>query len=178
VRPLDPRLARHASATRGYLAACVVLGVAAAGLVLAQATLLADGIAAVVTGAAGPAALRGPLAALAAVIAGRGLVAWAQEVAAHRASATAKGQLRQRLLATVVRLGPGWLTGRRGGEVAVLATAGLDALDAYFSRYLPQVVLAVLVPAVVLVRIWPADWVAGVTVLVTLPLIPLFLALI
>lgn len=178
MRPFDPRLARHASATRGYLAACVGLGVAAAGLVVAQATLLAGGIAAVVSGGAGPAALRGPLLALAAVVAGRALVAWAQEVAAHRAAATTKSQLRQRLLATVVRLGPGWLTGRRSGEVAVLATRGLDALDAYFSRYLPQVVLAALIPVVVLARIWPADWVAGATVLATLPLIPLFLALV
>jgi ATP-binding cassette, subfamily C, bacterial CydD len=177
VKPLDPRLLRTAGATKGFLAATVALGAASAVLVVAQATLLAGGIAAVV-GGAGPAALRGPLIALAAVVAGRALLAWAQEAAATRAAATVKSQLRARLLAKVVRLGPGWLTTQRSGELTTLATRGLDALDGYFARYLPQLVLAALVPAVVLARILPADLVAGATVLLTLPLIPLFMALV
>jgi ATP-binding cassette, subfamily C, bacterial CydD len=82
------------------------------------------------------------------------------------------------LLAHVVRLGPGWLTDKRSGELATLTTRGLDALDGYFGRYLPTLVLAAAVPAIVLARILPADLVAGVTILLTLPLIPLFLSLV
>ena len=105
-------------------------------------------------------------------------MAWAQEASAHRAAATARLQLREQLLGHLVRLGPGWLTGARSGELTTVAGHGIDALDGYFSRYLPQLVLAGVVPVVVLARVLPADLVAALTILVTLPLIPLFMALI
>jgi thiol reductant ABC exporter CydD subunit len=147
-----------------------VLGVAWAALVVAQASLLAAGL----TGAP----LRPVLAWLALVVAGRAALSWAQEVAAYRAAAAARLQLRERLLTHVVRLGPGWLNGERTGELTTLATRGIDALDTYFSRYLPQVVLAVIVPFVVLARVLPADLIAGLTIATTLPLIPFFMALV
>jgi ATP-binding cassette, subfamily C, bacterial CydD len=175
LKPLDPRLLRYARASRGYLVACVVLGVAGAALIVAQATLLAAGISRVFDRRTGLAPI---LVALAAVVAGRALLAWAQEVTAQRAAAAVKAQLRGRLLAHVVGLGPGWLTGQRGGELAALATRGIDALDGYFAKYLPQLVLATLVPAIVLGRLLPADLVAAVVIAATLPLIPVFLALV
>jgi thiol reductant ABC exporter CydD subunit len=178
VKPLDPRLIRYASATRGYLIACVALGLAGAGLIVAQATLLAGGITAVFLHGAGVGRLHGTLLALAAVIAGRALLAWAQELAAHRAAAAVKTQLRERLLGHLVHLGPGWLTGRKAGELTTLATRGIDALDGYFARYLPQLVLAAVVPTIVLARLLPADLLATLTIAVTLPLIPVFLALV
>nr|WP_240942503.1 thiol reductant ABC exporter subunit CydD [Planosporangium thailandense] len=169
---------RYAQATRWYLAASVALGLSVAGLIVAQATLLAGGITDVFLHGAGLHALRGTLLALGAVVVGRAVAAWAQELAAHRASAAVKTQLRERLLDHVVRLGPGWLTGQRGGELTTLATRGVDALDGYFSRYLPQLVLASIVPFIVLARLVPADLLATVTIAVTLPLIPIFMALI
>ncbi|GIJ71472.1 thiol reductant ABC exporter subunit CydD [Virgisporangium ochraceum] len=174
MRPLDPRLLRHARATRGFLALTVALGLALAGLVVAQATLLAGGITAVFLDDAGPADLVPTLGWLAVVTAARSAVAWAQEVAAVRAAAAVKSQLRTRLLAAVAEH-PGH---RDTGAVATLATRGLDALDAYFARYLPQLVLAALVPAIVLARILPVDLVATATIALTLPLIPLFMALV
>jgi thiol reductant ABC exporter CydD subunit len=165
MRPLDPRLLRHARATRGYLAACVLLGTAGAGLIVAQATLLASGIAGHDLSV---------LAPLAAVVAGRALVSWAREVAAYRSAAAVKSQLRARLLAHAVRLGPA----AASWDIATLATRGIDALDGYFSRYLPQLVLAAVVPAIVLGRLLGADLLATVTVAVTLPLIPVFMALV
>ena len=170
MKPLDPRLLRHARATRGFLLMCVALGAAQAGLLVAQATLLADGIAAVFHGSTHVTAT---VAWLAGVIAARALVSWAQEVAAARASATVKSQLRTRLLERLTQLPPG-----RTGELNTLAVRGLDALDAYFARYLPQLVLAGLVPAIVLLRIAPADLVAATTIALTLPLIPVFMALV
>lgn len=177
MRPLDPRLLRHARASRTYLVVCVGLGAASAGLIVAQATLIAHAIARLFpTPHRTP--LGGTLAALAVVIAARATVGWAQEVAAHRAAAAVKFELRTRLLATVTKLGPGWLTGQRSGELAALTGHGLDALDAYFARYLPQLVLSGLVPVIVLARIFPADLVAAGTIVVTIPLIPVFMILI
>ena len=170
VGAVDRRLHQYARASRTFLIVRVGLGVVWAGLVVAQATLLARGL----TGAP----LRPTLGWLALVIGARAVVAWAQEASAHRAAAAARLQLRERLLGHVVRLGPGWLTGARSGELATLSTRGVDALDGYFSRYLPQLVLAAIVPVVVLAQVLPADLIAGLTILVTLPLIPLFMALV
>jgi thiol reductant ABC exporter CydD subunit len=175
VKPLDPRLIRYAGATRWYLVACVTLGLAVAGLIVAQATLLASGISAAFHGHG---RITATLTALAAVVAGRALLAWAQEMAAHRAAAAVKTQLRERLLGHLVRLGPGWLTGQKGGELTTLATRGIDALDGYFARYLPQLVLAAVVPVIVLAWLLPADLLATLTIAITLPLIPVFLALV
>ena len=177
MRPYDPRLARYARATRGYLAACVALGLGTAVLVVAQATLLAHVIAAAFDGA-GLEPLTGALGVLAVVVVLRAIAAWAADLAAQRASAKVKTQLRGRLLEHLVSLGPDRDGSRPAGEIVTLTTRGLDALDPYFSRYLPQLVLAAAVPAVVVARILPADLVATVTIVVTLPLIPVFMALV
>jgi thiol reductant ABC exporter CydD subunit len=178
VKPFDPRLLRYARTTRAYLALSVVLGTATAGLVIAQATLLADTISRAFLGGASLADLRTPMLLLLAVVAARALVVWLQEVAAHRSSAAVKSQLRGRLLEHVMRLGPRWLSGERSGELATVAMRGIDALDGYFSRYLPQLVLAVTVPAAVCARILLGDWISALTVAVTLPLIPVFAILV
>ncbi|MFE5112248.1 thiol reductant ABC exporter subunit CydC, partial [Streptomyces sp. NPDC056663] len=75
-------------------------------------------------------------------------------------------------------LGPDWLSGQRTGSLVALATRGVDALDDYFARYLPQLGLAVVVPVAVLARIVTEDWVSAAIIVVTLPLIPLFMILI
>src|SRR6266516_229836 len=100
------------------------------------------------------------------------------EVAALRASAVVKSQLRRRLAAQVLRLGPAWLGGQRAGEITTLATRGLDSLDPYFARYLPQLALACLVPLAVIVRVALADWISALIIAVTLPLIPVFTVLV
>jgi ATP-binding cassette subfamily C protein CydD len=187
-RPLDPRLLRHARAARGYLTAAVLLGLAGTGLILAQAGLLARALAGAAAGT-GIAALRGPLIALGLVLLARAAVSYGGEVAALRAAATVKSQLRRGLIGRALALGPAWLAGpapggrpgdggqHREGELATLATRGLDGLDAYFARYLPQLVLAVLVPAAVLARVAAADWLSAVIIAVTLPLVPVFAVL-
>jgi ATP-binding cassette, subfamily C, bacterial CydD len=177
MRALDPRLPRHARAAVGCLLLTVVLGLAATALVLAQAGLLAHALAAAARGT-GLSALSGTLLALLLVVAGRAAVAYGGEVAALRAAARVKSQLRRGLTAKALRLGPSWLAGQRAGEITTLATTGLDALDAYFARYLPQLVLACLVPLAVLARVTAADWISGLIIAVTLPLVPLFAILI
>ncbi|MFF4650313.1 thiol reductant ABC exporter subunit CydD [Streptomyces sp. NPDC001380] len=179
MKPVDPRLLRYARATRPFLAASVLLGAAGAGLVVAQAGLVVHVVVRAFQHHDGAAALRTPLLLLAATAAGRAAVAWLTELAAHRACAAAKSELRTQLLDHAVRLDPaGAAGGRRTGELTALATRGMDALDDYFARYLPQLALAVVVPGLVLLRILGADWPSAVLVAATLPLIPLFMVLI
>jgi thiol reductant ABC exporter CydD subunit len=177
-RPSDRRLLRYARPARAYLAALVVVTAAIAGLVILQAQLLAAAIAGTFSGGLGLSALGGTLAALAAVVAGRAALAWAVEAFSYRAAAGVKSQLRRDLLRRAVELGPRWLATRRAGELSALATAGVDALDAYFARYLPQVVLAVVVPLAVVARLLLADPLSAAIIVITLPLIPVFMALV
>ncbi|MFI5759540.1 thiol reductant ABC exporter subunit CydD [Streptomyces sp. NPDC051563] len=178
MKPIDPRLLRYARSTRLFLGAVVALGLAGAGLVVGQAMLIAEIVVGAFEDGLDGGALRTPLLLLAAVALGRGLVAWLTELAAHRASAAVKSELRGRLLERAADLGPGWLSGQRTGSLVALATRGVDALDDYFSRYLPQLGLAIVVPVAVLARIVTEDWVSAAIIVVTLPLIPLFMILI
>jgi ATP-binding cassette subfamily C protein CydD len=177
-KPVDPRLLRHASAARGYLVLTALLGLAATGLILAQAGLLARLLAGAATGT-GLAPLAGPLIALALVLAGRAATSYGGEAAALRAAAVVKSQLRRRLIDSLLRRNPATPPrGQADGELATLATRGLDGLDAYFARYLPQLVLAVLVPLAVLIRVALADWLSALIIAVTLPLVPVFAVLV
>ena len=181
-RPLDPRLLRHARAARGYVVLTAVLGLVTAGLVVAQALLLARVIAGAVTdgerlGAPGD-PLTLPLALLVAVVTARAATAWAQDRYGHRAATTVVAQLRARVVGHVAALGPQALDGDAGPAIATLTTRGLDALDGYLVRYLPQLLMAATVTPAVLVVVWWHDTLAAVTMVVTLPLVPLFMVLV
>ncbi len=175
--PVDPRLLRYARAARGYLVVTVALGLAGTALILAQAGLLAHALATAARGEVAG-ALASTLIALLIVVLLRAAVGYGGEVTALRAAATVKSQLRSALTARALRLGPGWLGRQRAGEIATLSTRGLDGLDPYFARYLPQLVLGVLVPVAVLARVAAADWISAVVIAVTLPLIPVFAVLV
>ncbi|WP_430499927.1 thiol reductant ABC exporter subunit CydD [Micromonospora trifolii] len=172
-RPFDPRLLRRVPAARGDLAVLALLGVLAAGLIVAQATALASLLATAIDGRLDRPALAGFVVAVAA----RSALVWAQGTVSARVAATVKATLRADLLGAVGRHGPGWVAGQRAGEIATLAGRGLDALDAYFTGYLPQLVLSVTVPLAVLARVVFADWSSAVIIALTLPLIPVFGAL-
>ena len=178
MRPVDPRLLRYARSTRGFLVLAVVLGAAVAALVIVQARLLSTAIVEVAQGRADLSTVSGVLVALAAVFGARALVSWIAEAAAYRTSAKAKAELRAEAMAHVLRLGPLGPAGRDPGAVAALVTRGVDALDAYFARYLPQLVLAVIVPLAVLATVLGQDILSAVIIAVTLPLIPVFMILI
>ncbi|WP_030857158.1 thiol reductant ABC exporter subunit CydD [Streptomyces sp. NRRL S-37] len=178
MKPIDPRLLRYARATRGFLVAVVGLGAMGAVLVIAQAMLIAEVVVGAFRDGRSAADLGTPLLLLVVVALGRGLVGWLTELAAHRASAVVKSELRGRLLERATALGPGWLDGQRTGSLVALATRGVDALDGYFSRYLPQLGLAVVVPVAVLARIVTEEWVSAAIIVGTLPLIPVFMVLI
>ncbi|MGE3287118.1 MAG: thiol reductant ABC exporter subunit CydD [Pseudonocardia sp.] len=213
MKPLDPRLLRHAAAARRYVALAAGVAVAAAVLLIVQAELLARLLDAafrgwVADGAGGggvpgpPGGVPGPpggapgstgglvdataavtglgwlLAGLAAVVLARAALAWAGEVAAHRAAADVVRQLRTALVAHVLRVGPRDPDLPPGGELASLATRGLDGLDGYFGRYLPTLLVAAVVPATIGGWILLADGWSALIIGLTVPLIPIFMILI
>ena len=175
---LDPRLLRYARTTRRFVVLAVAVGGATALLVVAQAALIATIVAEAFVEHRSVTSLRTPIALLLAVIAGRAALAWAAERAAHRASASAKSELRRAAASRVATLGPSGLERRDTGQLSVLMTTGIDALDGYFSRYLPQLFLAVIVPVTIIGVVAGADWVSAALIAVSLPLIPLFMALV
>jgi ATP-binding cassette subfamily C protein CydD len=174
MKPFDPRLTRHVPAVRRPLAALAVTGVALAATVVAQAATLAAVLAAAASGRLDRAALAGFVAAIAA----RAGLLWAQGVISARAAASVKAALRGSLLRAATGRGPGWLAGQRAGSLATLVGRGLDALDPYFTGYLPQLILGVTIPVAVLGRLIFADWASAAIVLITLPLIPIFAILV
>ncbi|QSB16047.1 thiol reductant ABC exporter subunit CydD [Natronosporangium hydrolyticum] len=173
-RPFDSRLLRQVPAVRGHLVALGLLGTVAAAIIISQAVALATLLAEAVEGRFAAGALAGFVAAIAA----RAGWLWLSGVVAARTAARVKQELRGELLAAVGRRGPGWVAGQRAGELATLTGRGLDGLDSYFTGYLPQLVLSVTVPVAVLIQLGVADWSSAVIVAVTLPLIPIFGALV
>jgi thiol reductant ABC exporter CydD subunit len=178
VRALDQRLLAYARATRTFLFVSVALGALSALLIVTQAWLLADSVSRAFLGGQSLAQLQTPLTMLLLVVMARATVAWAAELAASRSSARAKSQLRGALLQRVATLGLDSSREQRTGELAVLTSRGIDALDGYFSLYLPQLFLAVIVPVVVVVAVLWNDWLSAAIIAFTIPLIPLFMALV
>ena len=162
---------------RHLLALDVGLGLVAALLVLVQATLLARIVARAFEGAS-LADVSRELVLLALAFAGRGTLAWGFEVAGRRAAASVLSELRLALVARRLRDQPIALDGVEAGEVAASAVQGVDGLEAYFARYLPQLVLASIVPIVVLAWVATIDLITAGVMLLTLPLVPVFMWLI
>src|SRR4051794_19555338 len=163
---------------RRSIARTAVVSIAAAVLVVVQAGLLAGVVADAFLGGAGPTALGPALLALAGVVAVRAALVRAGEAATARTGAVVVAQVRARLLDHVLRLGPRHAGLPPPGQLAALAGRGVDALAGYSGRYLPQRVVAVVVPAVVGLRILAADWVSALLLAITVPLVPLFMVLI
>ncbi|PXY31806.1 thiol reductant ABC exporter subunit CydD [Prauserella muralis] len=173
--PLGALPALSAAARRALAVAAVLAALNAAGLV-AQAFLLAGMLADLVAGHTGG---HGPrLLALAAVVLARALVSWAIRVVTARAAAGAKEELRARVVDHALRLGPEWIAARGPAQLTALTTRGLDALDGYFTEYLPALVTAAVVPAGVGAAVLLADWPSALIIALTVPLLPLFAVLV
>jgi ATP-binding cassette subfamily C protein CydD len=176
VKPLDPRLLRHASAARVFLGLGAVLGLAQTVAIVAVAWFTTTAVVQVVEGSTS--GLSTALLGLGVSVAARSLVAWALEVTAARAAAQVKSQLRSRVVRAVADRGRAWVDRHSSARVATLVGPGLDALDEYFSRYLPQLVLTALATPLLIVVMALHDWLSALIVVVTLPLIPVFMVLI
>lgn len=178
MRPLDPRLLQWARATKVFLIASVLAGAVTTAAIIAQAILLASIITEVFQQDATLAEVWPQTMMLAGVVVVRSVLAYLVEWVAFHSSARAKSQLRMAVLEHAVALGPEFLDGRRSGELAQLTGRGIDALDSYFARYLPQLVLAVMVPVAIIAMVITEDLLAAVIIALTIPLIPVFMILV
>ena len=173
----DRRLLQRAREARLALAADTGVGIVSALLVLAQAVLLADVAARSFDGASLRAVLR-PLVLLSAVVCARAVGVWAFEVIGRRAAGRILSRLRLALVESRLTGRPRSAEGTESSELATLAVTGVDALETTFARYLPQVVLAVVVPVAVLALVASIDLISAGVMLLTLPLVPVFMWLI
>lgn len=123
-------------------------------------------------------AVLGLLAALLGVVIVKAGMVWGSEVAANLVAQRVKNDLRERLVTHLTALGPAYTQSERTGELALSALEGVENLEAYFSQYLPQVVLAASIPLSVLLLVFPIDPLSGLVFLLTAPLVPFFMILI
>jgi thiol reductant ABC exporter CydD subunit len=177
--PVDRRLLRETRAARPHLLGAAALGVVSAGLIVAQAVLLASVIAATALDGATLHAVRGRLIALAAVLAARALVTAGFELSGRLGAARVMSELRARLVRHLLIVCPGGRPGqRRSGELAAAAVQGVDALEDYFAGYLPQLTLATVVPVAILAWVAVLDPVSAAILALTVPLLIVFMILI
>ncbi|MFB9361208.1 ABC transporter transmembrane domain-containing protein, partial [Actinoplanes nipponensis] len=165
--PLDPRLLRHARASRTGIGVLALLGAGQAAATVAVAVALAR----TVTG-------HDALALLAGAFLLRAALTWAEQVVAQRTAAAVTDELRRAALAAALRHGPAWVARFGGNRLTAVLGSGLDALRPWFSGYLPALVLGVALPPLVIVAMAVTDPASALIALVTLPLIPVLGALI
>jgi len=175
---LDKRLLRQAQTARISLTLTVGLGFVGGVVVVLQARYVARVINGAFLQHEALAELRPLLILVVAFICLRAALAWGSEVAANSVANQVKQTLRERLFAHILALGPTYAHGERTGELTNTVVEGVEALDAYFSQYLPQLALAALVPVTVLFFVFPRDFISGIVMLVTAPMIPVFMWLI
>lgn len=178
MRPLDPRLLKYAKATSSFLAFSAVNGLVNAALIISQALLLGGLLADVFIGGKELADVKGAIYLLLVVVIIRSVSTWLSDVFATKASNRAKSQLRTAVFEKTLRLGPIWVSSRQSSDLATLSTQGLNALDTYFARYLPQLFLAAAIPLTVGITVLTQDVLSAVIVGLTVPLVPFFMALV
>jgi ATP-binding cassette subfamily C protein CydD len=175
---LDQRLLDQLRRVRVQLTAAISLGLLAGVLLIGQAYLLSQTVSRALLDGQRLQDVRSLLAGLAVIAVTRAAALWASEIASHHIAGRIKADLRERLFAHLIELGPAYARGERSGELANTATEGIEALDAYFSQYIPQLALSALIPLMMLIIVFPLDALSGVVLLLTAPMIPFFMVLI
>lgn len=177
MRPLDPRLLKYAKSTRRFIVEIAALGLLTAALVIAQAFMISGSASPVITQGASLSSVLPTIGILAVVVTLRAFTIYLREARAHRAADQAIDQLRTEVTHKAVRLGPRWRA-RHASETTTLLTRGLDDLEPYFVKFLPQLLLVMTVTPLALVVILFLDFWSALIALVVIPLIPIFMVLI
>src|SRR5215204_3926661 len=175
---MNRELIKEVRSARASLGFAVALGLLAAAATIVQVVALSKVVDGVFLEGADLGEARGLLLLLLCAFVLRSVLLWGREVAAQRGAVRVKSELRERLFAHVLRLGPSYTGEERTGELATTATEGIEKLDAYVGRYLPQVFLSVLVPLMIAGYILPRDLSSAVLLLVTAPVIPVLMILV
>lgn len=177
-RFLDRWLRTEARHVRAPLRAAVALGAANGFLLITQCWLLAQLLNATAIEHQPLSHVWGFVASIGGLFLLRGSIQYAAQRFAFEAGARLRTDLRARLFAKIDELGPAWSRNQRTGDLATRIVDGVEALDKYIRHYLPQMQLAVIAPVAILVFVFPVDWVSGLILAITAPLIPLFMILI
>lgn len=177
MKPLDPRLLRYAAAARAFLVGGALLGLVQTACTVAFAWWVTAAVVAVVEGRAAD-DLAPALLGLAVTVAVRAVVLWALDAVAARSAAAVKSQLRGRVVDAIARRGHAWLARQRSARLATLVGPGLDALDEYFAKYLPQLLLTAIATPLLVVVTFVVDPLSALIIVLTLPLVPVFMVLI
>ncbi len=175
---VNKRLFGYTRPVRLYLALAVGLGLLAGGLLVGQAYLLSRIISRVFLNGQGLPDVQPLLWLLVLLALLRAALTWGSEAAAQRVAGQVKIDLRDQFTRRLLALGPAYTQGQRSGELATTAVEGIESLEAYFGQYLPHLALAALVPLTILLFVAPFDWLSGLVLLLTAPLIPIFMVLI
>ncbi|MCM3615683.1 thiol reductant ABC exporter subunit CydD [Microbacterium enclense] len=177
MKPVDPRLVRYATASRSFFAVTAAIVLAQTGVIVGFAWALTSALVGAIQGRP-LGELWGYVGVAASLVLLRGLLIAVSERVSARGAAAASLQLRAALVGAIGRLGPGWLARRNAASLSLTAGHGLDALDAYFGRYLPQLVATAITMPILIGAMTLADPLSGLIVALTIPLIPLFMVLI
>ncbi len=163
---------------RGALTLTILFGLLSTIVTIAQMVFLSKIVNQVFLGHKGLIRVEALLFFLSGAIVARAALLWGREVTAQQGAIRVKAELRERLFAHLLQLGPTYCKGERSGELVATASEGIERLDAYISRYLPQVALSVVTPLLIAIYIFPLDWGSAVLLLVTAPVIPLMMILV
>jgi ATP-binding cassette, subfamily C, bacterial CydD len=175
---MNKELFEQVTPARVYLGATVAAGLLVAVATIAQMVFLSKIVDRVFVGGEDLAAVTAQILALLGAVVARSGLLWVREVTAQRGAVQVKSELREQLLSQVFRLGPAYAAGERSGELVTTATEGVERLEPYLARYLPQVALSAFVPLLVAAYILPRDLASAVLLLVTAPVIPIMMILV
>ncbi len=171
-------LMRQKSIAQGWIRLSIALGVVSALLLILQLRDVARIIDAVFLHGASLAMILPTLWAIMALLMGRALLAWLKEISGFQAAAKIRQHLRMQIMAQLKALGPILSQQKRGGEWVSSALEQVEAVQGFFAQYLPQMTLCVIVPLLIMSVVFSLNWLAGLVLLITAPLIPLFMALV
>ena len=171
----NSRLLRLAQKSRLWLALTISLGFFSGLLTIGQAQFISRIVSRVFLDQEGLTEVWGLMQLTLVFFTLRALLSWLSSVSAKTIAVQVKGRVRTLLLNHLEKLGPAFTRKEQGGEISTTIVEGVEALDAYFSQYLPQLVLSALVPLTILVFVFPMDLLSGLVLLVTAPLIPFFM---
>jgi ATP-binding cassette subfamily C protein CydD len=171
-------LLERAAAARTWIMLSVALGLGGGLLLILQARFLARIVHRAFIEGRGTESLWPLFAALAGIIILRSILGWAREIAGFYAGARIRQEIRKELLEHIVALGPGYTSRQSSGALASAAMEHIEGLHDFYAFYLPQLALAVTIPAAIVAFVFPFSWAAGGLLLVTAPLIPLFMILV
>ncbi|MET2952570.1 cysteine/glutathione ABC transporter permease/ATP-binding protein CydD [Vibrio harveyi] len=175
---LNKWLKQQSKLAKRWLMVAIGLGVLSSVFLLAQAALLASILHQLIIEHVDKSELVWHFVGLGVTVVGRAACTWGREIAGYRCGEQIRVYIRQLILDKVHQLGPAYIKGKPAGSWATLILEQVEDMQDFFSRYLPQISLSVLVPFIILVVVFPINWAAGLIFLVTAPLVPMFMALV